>query len=75
MRCLRRSEPYPRLEDDHRHLRRSPELTRPNAHQMYLPAPVAFTTGQADAGDHCIVASGKADFACRNTHMLKPLFA
>ena len=42
------------------------------AHQMYLPTPVVFTTGVADAGDHYIVASGEADLACR---MPKALFA
>ena len=44
-------------------------------HQMYLPTPVVFTTGVADAGDHYIVASGEADLACRITHMPKALFA
>lgn len=53
----------------------NPELTRPIAHQMYLPTPVVFTTGVADAGDHYIVASGEADLACRITHMPKALFA
>jgi hypothetical protein len=38
-------------------------------------APVAFTTGVADAGDHYIVASGEADLACRITHIPKALFA
>ena len=56
-------------------LEENPELTRPTAQQMYLPAPVVFTTGRADAGDHCIVASGEADLACRITHMPKALFA
>jgi len=56
-------------------LEENPELTRPTAQQMYLPAPVVFTTGRADAGDHCIVASGEADLACRITHMPKTLFA
>ena len=39
------------------------------------PAPVVFTTGVADAGDHYIVASGEVDLACRITHMPKALFA
>jgi beta-1,2-mannobiose phosphorylase / 1,2-beta-oligomannan phosphorylase len=34
---------------------------------MYLPTPVVFTTGVADAGE--------ADRACRITHMPKALFA
>jgi predicted GH43/DUF377 family glycosyl hydrolase len=42
---------------------------------MYLPTPVVFTTGVADAGDRYIVASGEADLACRITHMPKALFA
>jgi hypothetical protein len=50
-------------------------LALPIAHQMYLPTPVVFTTGVADAGDHYIVASGEADLACRLTHMPKALFA
>ena len=53
----------------------NPALTRPISHQMYLPTPVVFTTGVADAGDHYIVASGEADLACRVTHMPKALFA
>jgi len=40
-----------------------------------LTAPVVFTTGVADAGDHDIVASGEADLASRITHMPKALFA
>lgn len=56
-------------------LEANPELTRPIAHQMYLPTPVVFTIGVADAGDHYIVASGEADLACRITHMPKALFA
>ena len=51
------------------------ELTRPIAHQMYLPTPVVFTTGVGDTGDHYIVASGEADLACRITHMPKALLA
>ena len=50
-------------------------MTRPIAHQMYLPTPVVFTTGVGDTGDHYIVASGEADLACRITHMPKALFA
>jgi len=64
-----------RLEDNDRCSRQTRKLTRPIAHQMYLPTPVVFTTGLADAGDHYIVASGEADLACRITHMPKALFA
>ena len=55
--------------------RANPELTRLSAHPMYLPAPVVFTTGVADAGNHYIVASGEADHADRITRMPKALFA
>jgi hypothetical protein len=41
---------------------------------MYLPTPVVFTTGIADAGDHYVVASGEADLACRLTHIPKARF-
>jgi beta-1,2-mannobiose phosphorylase / 1,2-beta-oligomannan phosphorylase len=51
------------------------DISHPIAHQMYLPTPIVFTTGVADAGDHYIVASGEADLACRITHMPKALFA
>jgi predicted GH43/DUF377 family glycosyl hydrolase len=64
-----------RLEDRTPLLEADPELTRPIAHQMYLPTPVVFTTGIADAGDHYIVASGEADLACRITHVPKARFA
>ena len=64
-----------RLEDEQAVLEANPELTRTIAHQMYLPTPVVFTTGLADAGDHYIVASGEADLACRITHMPNTLFA
>jgi predicted GH43/DUF377 family glycosyl hydrolase len=64
-----------RLEDEQLVLEANPELTRPISHQMYLPTPVVFTTGVADAGDHYIVASGEADLACRITHIPKALFA
>jgi hypothetical protein len=50
------------------------ERMRSIANQMQLPAPVVFTTGVADAGDHYIVASGEADLACPMTHMPKVLF-
>jgi hypothetical protein len=50
------------------------ELTRPIVHQMYLPTPIVFTTGVADAYDHYIVASGEAKLACRITYLLKALF-
>ena len=45
------------------------DISHPIAHQMYI------TTGVADAGNHYIVASGKADLACRIPHMPKALFA
>jgi predicted GH43/DUF377 family glycosyl hydrolase len=64
-----------RLEDEMPVLEADPALTAPIAHQLYLPTPVVFTTGLADAGDHYIVASGEADLACRITHMPKALFA
>jgi predicted GH43/DUF377 family glycosyl hydrolase len=64
-----------RLEDEQPVLQANPELTRSIAHQLYLPTPVVFTTGVADAGDHYIVASGEADLACRMTLMPKALFA
>jgi predicted GH43/DUF377 family glycosyl hydrolase len=64
-----------RLEDETPLLEANPELTRPIADQMYLPTPVVFTTGIADAGDHYIVASGEADLACRITHIPKARFA
>ncbi len=64
-----------RLEDDIPLLEADPELTRSIAHQMYLPTPVVFTTGIADAGDAYIVASGEADLACRITHIAKSRFA
>ena len=43
------------------------------ADQLYLPTPVVFTTGIADAGDDYVVASGEADLACRITHLPKAL--
>ena len=64
-----------RLEDGAPLLEANPELTRPLAHQMYLPTPVVFTTGIADAGSDYIVASGEADLACRITHLPKARFA
>ena len=64
-----------RIEEGQPVLEANPDLPRPIAHQMYLPTPVVFTTGVADAGDHYIVASGEADLACRITHMPKALFA
>lgn len=64
-----------RLEDEIPLLEANPELTRSIAHQMYLPSPVVFTTGIADAKDHYIVASGEADLACRITHIPKARFA
>ena len=50
-------------------------ITRPIAHQIYLPTPAVFTTGVAYEADNYIVASGEADLACRITHMPKALFA
>jgi beta-1,2-mannobiose phosphorylase / 1,2-beta-oligomannan phosphorylase len=64
-----------RLEDETPLLEANPELTRPIADQMYLPTPVVFTTGIADAGDHYVIASGEADLACRITHLAKARFA
>jgi predicted GH43/DUF377 family glycosyl hydrolase len=64
-----------RLEDETPLLEASPELTRSIAAQMYLPSPVVFTTGIADAGDDYIVASGEADLACRITRLPKSMLA
>lgn len=64
-----------RLEDEAPLLEQSPELTRSIAAQRYLKAPVVFTTGIVDAGDHYVVASGEADLACRITHLPKARFA
>ena len=64
-----------RLEDETPLLEANPMLTLPIAHQMYLPTPVVFTTGIAEAGDHYIVASGEADLACRMTFLPKTVFA
>lgn len=63
-----------RIEDEVPLLEADPALTAEIAHQMYLPTPVVFTTGVADAGDHYIVASGEADLACRITHIAKERF-
>ena len=63
-----------RLEDQVPLLEANPALTADIAHQMYLPTPVVFTTGVADAGDHYIVANGEADLACRITHIAKERF-
>jgi predicted GH43/DUF377 family glycosyl hydrolase len=63
-----------RLEDTVPLLEADPELTRPIADRLYLPTPVVFTTGVADAGDHYVVASGEADLACRITHLPKERF-
>jgi predicted GH43/DUF377 family glycosyl hydrolase len=63
-----------RLEDEVPLLEADPALTADIAHQMYLPTPVVFTTGVADAGDHYVVASGEADLACRITHIPKERF-
>ncbi|MCA9588106.1 MAG: hypothetical protein KC657_22440 [Myxococcales bacterium] len=64
-----------RLEDDAPLLEADAALTRAIEHQMYLPSPVVFTTGIADAGDHYVVASGEADLACRITLVPKARFA
>src|SRR3546814_6196437 len=48
-----------RLEDDQPILEAKPALTQRVAHQMYLPTPVVFTTGIADAGEHYIIANGE----------------
>ncbi len=64
-----------RLEDEMPLIEADPELTRSIADQLYLPSPVVFTTGIADAGDHYIVASGEADLACRITYIPKARFA
>jgi predicted GH43/DUF377 family glycosyl hydrolase len=63
-----------RLEDQIPLLEANPELTRPIAHQLYLPTEVVFTTGLVDAGDRYILASGEADLACRITHLPKSRF-
>jgi hypothetical protein len=64
-----------RLEDETPLLEAAPDLTRSIAEQMYLPTPVVFSTGIADAGDHYVVASGEADLACRITRIPKTRFA
>jgi beta-1,2-mannobiose phosphorylase / 1,2-beta-oligomannan phosphorylase len=64
-----------RLEDEAPLLEAAPELTRSIADQMYLPTPVVFTTGIAEAGDQYVIASGEADLACRLTHLPKARFA
>jgi predicted GH43/DUF377 family glycosyl hydrolase len=64
-----------RLEDETPLLEASAVLTEPIADQMYLPTPVVFTTGIADAVDHYVVASGEADLACRISHIAKTRFA
>ncbi|WP_448662364.1 glycosidase [Sphingomonas sp. CJ20] len=63
-----------RQEDGAPLLEANPALTADIAHQMYLPTPVVFTTGIADAGDHYIVAGGEADLACRITLLPKARF-
>jgi predicted GH43/DUF377 family glycosyl hydrolase len=63
-----------RLEDGAPLIEADPELTHPIAHRLYLPTPVVFTTGIADAGDAYVVASGEADLACRITHIPKARF-
>ncbi|MCW3834567.1 glycosidase [Sphingomonas canadensis] len=63
-----------RIEDSQPLIEANPALTAPLADRMYLPTPVVFTTGIADAGDHYIVVSGEADLACRVTHIPKERF-
>lgn len=63
-----------RLEDETPLFEADPALTADIAHRMYLPTPVVFTTGVADAGDHYIVAHGEADLACRISHVPKERF-
>lgn len=64
-----------RIEDRAPLIEANPELTRPIAHQMYLPTPVVFSTGIVESGDDYIVASGEADLACRITYLPKSRFA
>ena len=64
-----------RIEDETPLIEADSALTAGIAHQMYLPTPVVFTTGLADAGDHYVVASGEADLACRITRLDKARFA
>ncbi|QDX27173.1 glycosidase [Sphingomonas suaedae] len=64
-----------RQEDDAPLLEEKPALTEPLADRRYLPSPVVFTTGIADAGDTYIVASGESDLACRISHLPKARFA
>jgi len=63
-----------RIEDETPLLEADPELTRSIAEGLYLPTPVVFTTGIADAGDYFVVASGEADLACRISHLRKARF-
>ncbi len=63
-----------RVEDETPLIEANPALTASIAHQMYLPTPVVFTTGVADAGDHYVVANGEADLACRIVHLPKERF-
>ncbi|AHE52113.1 glycosidase [Sphingomonas sanxanigenens] len=63
-----------RLEDEVPLLEANAALTAPIAERLYLPTPVVFTTGIADAGDHYIVAGGEADLACRITRIAKERF-
>ncbi|QIG78834.1 glycoside hydrolase family 130 protein [Stakelama tenebrarum] len=65
---LRQEDEVPLMEAD-------PGLTAGISEQMYLPTPVVFTTGLADAGDHYVVVSGEADLACRMTRIAKERFA
>ena len=72
---LDRNDPAEILRvEDMAPLEAAPALTDPLADRLYLPSPVVFTTGIADAGDHYIVASGEADLACRITHIAKERF-
>ena len=63
-----------RLEDEVPLLEANPALPAAMGDRMYLPPPVVFTTGLADAGDSYIVVSGEADLAGRVTHIPKDRF-
>ena len=62
------------IDDETPVLEARADLTEEMKDLMYL-TDVVFTTGIVDADDHCIVASGEADLACRITHIPKHRFA
>ena len=64
-----------RLEDEKPALEADPELTAPSQTRCMCLQPSSSPLCAADARDHYIVASGKADLACRITHMPEALFA